>query len=241
MINSMQTLPFIHSAKIISMLKGRLRYFEPEIIIFTAITVLSILVFLCASIILHPDGSHFYYHFVSEHGAVTILSETLLATAGFNAYFAFLLTSAADGKQKLMFLILAVSLTYLAADEVLCFHEQIGDWLDGLKFLRKIFAVTPIRRWNDMIIIIYGLLAIPLMACFFQTMLKLPCLAEYFSMALIWFVIHTTIDSVVNEPTASTYIIEESAKVYTSTFISLGLMNALHFLMHQKFRGLHPD
>jgi hypothetical protein len=218
-----------------SFVKNRLDRFEPEVIINTFIIAFFVLIFICASIFLHPDGSHFYYHFVSEHGAVTILSEAFLATAGIMAYLAIFMTPSENKRQRFFFIILAISLTYLAADEVLQFHEHVGDWLDDLRLLKIIFVKTPIRRWNDLIIIIYGILAVPFILSFLPTILKLPYLAEDFVVAFIWFIIHTTIDSVVDEPTAASYIIEESSKLYTSTFINLGLMNVLHFLMKAKY------
>ena len=85
-----------------------------------------------------------------------------------------------------------------------------------------------------MIIIIYGLVALPVLIYVYPTIFEVPYIAEYFVIAFICYVIHTTIDASFRPPTTVSYIFEESAKLYTSTFMALGLLSGLQFLIKSR-------
>ena len=107
-------------------------------------------------------------------------------------------------------------------DELFFIHETVGDNIDKTGFLKIIFQKTAIRRWNDLIIILYGILALPVMLYFLPVIIKIPYILEFFIMAFLCYAAHTTIDSVVEPATTPSYIIEESAKLFSSTFLVLG-------------------
>ena len=137
-------------------------------------------------------------------------------------------------RQWIFFLIVAIALTYMAVDEVMHFHEHLGDYIDTYRFMRKIAHWFHVRAWNDMIIIIYGIAAVFVMIRFLPAAASIPYIPEYFIVAFICFAIHTSIDSFVEPPTTVSYIIEECMKLYTSTFLALGLLSGLLFLIDQK-------
>ena len=77
---------------------------------------------------------------------------------------------------------------------------------------------TPIRRWNDVIVFLYGVLALPVSLYFLPSVLRFPKVFEYFFLAGSCYIVHTAIDSVVSPPTVHSVIIEESAKLFCSAF-----------------------
>ncbi len=214
--------------------ENRKNQFKPQTFKLSAIVVSFIFIFICYSVYLHPAETRFSFHFYLEEGAITILSVTLLTCASLAGYAAFIIAPGKDKRQKVFFLVVAVALTYLALDEILHFHEHVGDSLDDMGFLKVIFRVTNIRRWNDLIIILYGVISLPVFIYFLPTAVQIPYFAECFILAFLSYVGHTAIDSFVEPPTTPTYIIEESFKLYASTFILLGLITTLLYLINSK-------
>lgn len=206
---------------------NRLKQFNPDMLGLTIAIGVTVFLFITFSILVRPDDTRFSYNFYMEDGSVTILSAALMASASCLSYALFFATPCSKMRQKIFFLIFAIALTYMAIDEVEHFHEHLGDYLDSIGFMRIIFKKTAIRRWNDVIIILYGIVALPILIWFLPTAFQYPYLPEYFVIAFLCFVVHTTIDSFVDPPTTPSYIIEESMKLYTSTFLALGLFAGL--------------
>ncbi len=217
--------------------KNRPRQFKPNIFLFSGIILIAVLVFISFSVFIHPEGERFCYNFYLEVGSISILSATTLTTAALIAYTCFFIRSNAKRKQKIFFLIAALALTYLAVDEVMQFHESIGTNLDHIRFFRKLIAWSGIHSWNDMIIIMYGLVALPALIYILPTAFEIPYVAEYFAIAFFCYVIHTTIDASFRPPTTASYIFEESAKLYTSIFMALGLLSGLQFLIKSRTKS----
>ena len=215
----------------------RRKYLKPEMVVITLTAIIAVFIFICFSVYLHPEGSRFSFHFYLEEGAVTILSVANLFTASLLAYACFFMKPIVAKRQRVFFLLVAVAITYLALDEFMHFHEHVGDYIDTYRFMRVIAHRLNVRRWNDMLIIIYGLVALPVLIHFMPTALKIPHVAEYFIVAFICYAAHTAIDSFVEPPTTPSYIIEESLKLYTSTFLALGLLSGLLFLIDAKKKG----
>ena len=220
--------------KIKTAYKSRPRQIKPEIFLFSGIMLAAVFAFISFSVFIHPEGERFCYNFYLEVGSISILSATTLTTAALIAYISFFISPKVKRKQKIFFLIAAIALTYLAVDEVMQFHENIGTNLDHIRFFRKLIAWTGVHSWNDMIIIIYGLVALPVLIYVLPTIFEVPYIAEYFVIAFICYVIHTTIDASFRPPTTASYIFEESAKLYTSTFMALGLLSGLQFLIKSR-------
>jgi len=225
-----------HLNKLRSYFEGHRQYFKPELLAFSAFILVAVFIYICFSVYLHPGGERFCYHFTSEEGAITILSATNLSMSALLAYTCFFIKPVLSKREKIFFLIIALALTYLALDEVMHFHENVGDYLDTFRNLRKINHRVHVRAWNDTIIIIYGILAVPVALYFLPTAAQIPCIPEYFSAAFLCYIIHTSIDSFVDPPTTFSHIVEESFKVYTSTFLVLGLLSGLLFLLNRNLR-----
>jgi hypothetical protein len=208
---------------ILSSLKKRFQEYQSFIIKLTALVILFVSIFISLSVYLHPEGTRYSFHFYLDTGAITILSSSFLTIASFLSFFSFLLSSSENKRLRLFFLIMSITLIYLVLDELFLFHETIGDNLDKTGFLKIIFQKTAIRRWNDLIIILYGVLALPVMLFFTPIVIKIPYILEFFILAFLCYAAHTTIDSVVEPATTPSYIIEESAKLFSSAFLVLGL------------------
>ena len=88
-----------------------------------------------------------------------------------------------------------------------------------------------------MIIIIYGIVALPVLIYILPIAIQIPYIAEYFVFAFLCYFVHTTIDTVTRPATTISYIFEESAKLYASTFLVLGLLSGLQFLINSKTKN----
>ena len=216
---------------------NRLNQFKPHIFKLTLLIMFFVFTFISLSVYLHPEGSRFSFHFFMEEGSISILSTTNLITASFFSFASFLIAPSEGKYRKIFFLVVTFALTYLALDEVFHFHETIGDSLDHTGFLKIIFAKTAIRRWNDLIIILYGVVALPVVFFFLPTVIQFPYVAENFLIAFLFYVAHTAIDAVVEPPTTPSYIIEESAKLLTSTFLALGSFAGWKFLINSRTKN----
>lgn len=166
------------------------------------------------------------YHFVEERGAITALSAIFLAmSAGFA--FATALASLDRGTQtRLLWFGVAAAMTLLAIDELMEFHEMIGGRLDDAD-TAALARNAGWRGWNDIIVVAYGLIALPFGIVFLPTLLRYPRLLELLAVAFVLFVVHTAIDSLVEPRTTVSAILEESAKLYCTSFFALAFLAAL--------------
>lgn len=166
------------------------------------------------------------YHFVEERGAITALSAIFLAmSAGFA--FATALGSLDGGTQtRLLWFGIAATMTLLAIDELMEFHEKIGGRLDEAD-TAALASNAGWRGWNDLLVVAYGLIALAFGILFLPTFLRFPRLIELLVTAFVFFVIHTAIDSMVEPRTTVSAIIEESAKLYCTAFLALAFLAAL--------------
>jgi len=203
-------------------LEDRHKFEKPHSIILAILVCAAVFIFLCLSVYMVPEGDRYSFHFYLESGAVTILSTTILIMASFFSLASLPTVPSEEKRLRIFFLIVTLALIYLVLDEVFLIHEHIGERLDQTGFLKIIFRETAIRRWNDLIIILYGVAALPILAYFFPTAIRLPYVGEYFLIAFLCYCAHTAVDSVVEPPTTPSYIIEESFKVFASTFLALG-------------------
>jgi len=221
--------------KIQSAYKNRPNRFELEFFLISIVFVFTILAFISFSVFIRPEGYRFAHNFYSEDGSITILSVTLLTIASFLSYVCFFMKPLICKHQRLFFLIIALALTFLALDEILHFHEKFGDYLDSIGFMKKaIFSRTSIRRWNDLLIVLYGVVSLPVLIGFLPIAIRIPYIVEYFLIGFFCFAVHTLTDAFIEPPTTFSYIIEESAKLFTSAFLVLGLISALLFLINSK-------
>lgn len=217
-----------------SVLEEHHKYFTTELLVFTLVPLVTVFVLICFSVYLHPEFFDISYNFTRNEGSITILSTAILSVASLLAYVCFFINPTADRRQRIFFLIIGLALTFLALDEAINLHEQVGKAIDTVQSMRKIATKLHISTWNDIILVMYGIIALPLLVYFLPVTLQIPCIPEYFLAALLCFAIHISIDFIADPPTPLSYVFEESMKVYISTFLALGLFSGLAFLIKTK-------
>ena len=173
--------------------------------------------YILLSILAHPEHKTLDYHFNSERGLITGLSATYLSmSAAFSV--ATLLVHIRSGKTSIWaWVILAVGFTFLALDEVVQFHERVGSVI-GHNMNSGIF-----RNWNDVIVIAYGIIALPIIAVIFPSIAQYKTTLKLFCLAFIFYLLHTFIDSTQDPSTVISRILEESAKLFCGAFLALSM------------------
>ena len=185
------------------------------LIVFLSIAILS----FAFAISFHPEGYKQDYHFRNENGLFTSVSMIFLA-AGSALAFTTGVYSDQDKKSRLWWFLMAAALLFLALDETMGFHESVGDYIDGHPLVKHFLTITPIRRANDAILIGYGLGAIGVGFVFLPELVKHPRPLMYLCIGFVFFVVHTSIDALVEPPTTPSYIIEETCKLLCNIFLA---------------------
>ncbi len=190
----------------------------PQIGGLVVILVLAVAAYIALSILAVPEDRKM--HFASERGSVTALSAIFLGAGAAFAFLSCFVQHRASGRDRGLWLLVAMALAFLALDELLEFHERVGWFLaDGSTGL----TLPPsFRNWNDVVVIAYGLVAIPFVIYLFPAIWRYPRLAETFAVAFLFYLIHTLIDSTQEPPTTYSIIAEESAKLFSSAFLAFG-------------------
>ena len=191
------------------------------------LVVLGVSVYILAAIQLAPD----YYperHFNEERGLITALSAIFLAMASSLAGASFLLGFRKSRGLGLFWGLAAVSFFFLALDELLGFHEKLGDMMKNAIGSPLIF-----RNWNDVVIIIYGVAAVFILLYFLPAMIRLPAFFKMMVLAFGFFVIHTLIDST-QVRTMYSIVFEESAKLFSSAFFAMAMLYGLLAVVEEK-------
>lgn len=193
-----------------------------------------LLILIAVAFVLTPSDDDFDHHFVEEDGFITVLSSFFLASA---AAFSFVGKSLGDQSDKTSiraWSILAVGFAYLSIDEVFQIHEQLG-WLIEDYFDSGIF-----RNWNDVIVIGYGLAAIPIL------WLLLPSIKNHKAMMILlalgfgFYALHTITDSVVEDSTTLSIIIEESFNLTCVILFSFAAYRGMSERLSDSGRAIQP-
>jgi hypothetical protein len=196
-----------------------------------ACVVLAILV-ICVWIA--PEGD-VDFHFREEEGIVTTLSAITLSMASGFAGACFLTEGRPGHGLRLWWLLTCLGFLFFACDELLRFHEHVGTWVRHHLFGRPTHFF---RNWNDVIVILYGVIALPIIAFFFPRILRLPLHMELLAIAFLSYCVHTGVDvlphgdGIVGRFMSSipSSIPEEGAKLFASTFFAVAMLNALRIL-----------
>lgn len=191
------------------------------------LTLIVVAIYLAIAVIFHPHGPEISSDFQSEQGIVTVLSAVLLASGGAWAFAAFTLAPWPEKRYRLFWLILGIGIGFLALDELIGFHEKAGKALYEKTSLSVLVDETPLRNLNDLVVISYGLIALPMAIIFLPGLLRVPRVLELLCVAFACYAVHTLIDSVSEPPTNLTIIMEETAKVLSSCFIALAMLAGL--------------
>ena len=104
-----------------------------------------------------------------------------------------------------------MALGFLALDEFLMFHERAGEVLEDLE---TTWLTLPgwIKNWDDAIVFVYGIVALPFLTYLFPSILRYPRLAEVF----------TIVDATQDPPTTYSVVLEESGKLLGSACLAFG-------------------
>jgi len=196
-----------------------------------------VLAYLAAAVVVIPPGEAPAFNFIDERGAVTVLSAIFLAMGSSFAIVAFFILSSVADRHRLFWLLIAMAVGYLAFDELLQIHERLGSLLDRFEITKTIIEQSPMRCWNDVIVILYGVIALPAAICFSPSILRFPRVFEYLGLACFFYVVHTAIDSMVEPPTTLSVMLEESAKLLCSTFLAIALLVGLLGIIEKKLRA----
>ncbi len=173
--------------------------------------------YITFSILAHPEDKSLAYHFKSERGLITGLSATYLAMASSFALATLLVHIRAERASLWAWVVLAAAFMFLSLDEVAQFHERVGRML-GHQMSSGVF-----RNWNDVIVIIYGIVALPIIAIIFPSIAKYQRTLKLFGLAFVFYLIHTLVDSTQDPSTTVSVIFEESAKLFCGAFLALSM------------------
>lgn len=161
-----------------------------------------------------------------EEGIVTTLSAVFLAMASAFAGVAAMSERGRDHKLYWWWLLTCAGFFFFSCDELLRFHEQAGTYMREVLGRSEFF-----KNWNDVIVIAYGLVALVVMLRFAPRVLRLPLHAELIALGFLAYVVHTGVDSLPHLESGlrelPTGIIEESAKLYASTFFAMAMLQGL--------------
>lgn len=180
-----------------------------------------ILAYLTLAVLIRVPTGMLEFHFVNERGAVTALSAILLAMAAALSLACVFLARAQSQSHVILWVLFSSGFLFLSLDELLQFHERVGYWLDDR------VALSAFRGWNDLVVIAYGVVALPIAACLLPKILSYPRLAEMLGTAFAFYAFHTLIDTFQEPPTTASVILEESAKVLCAGFLVLAAFTGL--------------
>ena len=156
------------------------------------------------------------YHFLSEHGLITALSTMFLTMASAFSISTLVVHFREKSSHIWLWITIALGLGFLAMDESAQFHERLG------LIIGDLFDSGIFRNWNDVIVILYGVVALPVVTVLLPRMMRYRMLLEAFAIAFIFYVLHTLIDSTQSPKTAFSVVFEESAKLMCGAFLALG-------------------
>ena len=180
-------------------------------------TVCVVAAFCVASLALAPAGQ-IQFNYQSERGSVTFLSCFMLFAAGCLAVRNLVSMLRDTVRARLLWAALSLVMFYFSVDEVYGFHERGGLFLD------EHVPRGPFRTWNDLIVIAYGVLLLPVAAFLWREVLRYPRLMTMLIVTGVLYVGTSSVDTLVENATPLSIIVEEGIKVYCSTFFALSML-----------------
>ena len=194
----------------------------PSVKGFISFIFLSLLIYITIAIAFGYYIDDLDFHFRSEEGAITALSAIMLSITSGLSWVAFFLSSKKNNLAAYFWLLVTLGFGFFALDELLEFHERLG-------YIIRISPVGPsetFRNWSDPIVIVYGVIAVFVAIYFLSEILRYPLFAEILSAAFFSYCVHTIVDSTLGDSSLGR-ILEESAKVFSSTLFALAMFVGL--------------
>lgn len=190
---------------------------ESRVLVVISTVVLMTLTFIAVAIFAHPEDRPIDYHFYSERGLVTGLSAFFLAAASSFAIATSIGLTQDGDVHRWPWLLMAVGFMFLSLDETVQFHERVGS------FIGDRFDSGGFRNWNDIIVLAYGAIALPILLKLFPAIKPFPVTMKLMGAAFVLYAIHTGIDSTQSPPTPLSRILEESAKLLCGAMLALSM------------------
>ena len=186
---------------------------------FTIVAIIGCtLAYIVLAMILVPSNEPREYHFVNEDGAATALSAVFLAAASAFSLASMVTLLRVKRPRKWVWLVLALGFAFLSFDELLQFHERVGHLVERSR------SSGLFRSWNDIIVLLYGVVALPILVALLPALLRWRMVLEMFMIAFLFYGIHTLVDSINEPPTSTSIIVEESAKLLCGAFLMIGTL-----------------
>ena len=185
------------------------------------ILAIGTLVYLSIAVMIAPEGQPGRY-FLKEGGMVTTLSAIFLALASICSGVAFNLSRARTDFLRFFWLLATIGFAFLFLDELIGFHEMTGRFLDPAVGIPEGF-----RHWDDIVVMLYGVVALFVMAGFLPEIFRYPRVMEIMGIAFLFYFIHTLVDSTQEPRTDLSAIIEESAKVFCAEYLAISMFVAI--------------
>jgi hypothetical protein len=194
---------------------ARQRATAPPVLGKTITLLVTVGVVLFLSLFVRRSGQPVHYNFSDPRGVVTVVSALLLSMAGAFALASASLSHDRNRRDALAWLLFAGGLTFLAADDLLQFHMWLGHQLD-----RRLPTPPGTHGWNDLVVVGYGLVAIPVAIVALPTLLALPGVSRLLWLAFAFYLMHTLMDLFAPHR-RSMIILEESMKVFSGACLLL--------------------
>lgn len=183
-------------------------------------------VYIVAAIVLVPSTQEREFNFVDERGAITVLSAIFMSMGCGFAFAAFWVSLGATTAVRRFWLLVSAGIGFFVLDELLQFHERIGNRINELDPF-GLYSSEAIRGWDDVIVIMYGVVALPVGVILLRTIVKFPTFLKLIAAAFLFYVVHTAIDSLTEPRTTLSVICEESCKLYSTLLIALACLSGL--------------
>ncbi len=193
----------------------------PRISPLFATVIAAILLYLALAVFIAPDDAP-HLEFL-EGGIVTWMSGALLVLSSLFLFSCFLAHPDRRSKGARFWLLAAIGFLYFCIDELFQGHERLGNLINA----SPVGPTALFRDWNDAIMIGYGLASLIVLLIYLPEVLKHPRVAETLGIAAGLFVAHTAIDTLVVVPNSASYILEESAKLFSVALFALAAFCAL--------------
>jgi hypothetical protein len=215
-------------------LRSRKQIAAPGLVRVALPVAVALSVVVVVAILVAPAGD-IDWQFREEEGIVTTLSAIFLAMASGFAGMCWLTEGKPGHGLRLWWLLTCLGFFFFACDELMRFHEQLGTFVRHHLFGRPTMFF---RNWNDVIVLLYGVIALFVIGYFLPRILRLPLYVELLVVGFVSYATHTAVDimphgdGVVGRFMSSipSSIPEESAKLFASTFFAVAMLNALRIL-----------
>jgi hypothetical protein len=197
----------------------RARLPAPNLLIPAGTTVIALCVAITLAVI-YGSPTHASSQF-QEEGGITKLSAFFMTVASLLAGTTFVFSRSQPRKGAWFWLLAALAFGYFAIDEIFQFHEIMGAGIGTTPDESPLFF----RNWNDVIVILYGVVALCVCLAFLPEILRLPYFGPMIAIAGFFYATHTAIDSVFERSDRSV-ITEESSKLFSAASFALAFLTS---------------